>query len=80
MPPPSPALTLLADRMHVPADRIAHLDRLDEAMLGEFAELLGRAQERDGTEIEEALQQTLRFVPRLLRGRAQKILFPEDHG
>ena len=33
---------------------------------------------RDERSIEEALQETLRFVPRLLRGRAKKMLFPED--
>ena len=78
MPDPSPALSGLADRLHVGVERIGHLERLGEAVLEEFGALVGRAQERDEREIEEGFQQTLRFVPRLLRGRVKKLLFPED--
>ncbi len=78
MPPPSAALDHLAERLHVDAERIAHLERLGTPALEELEALVGRAQDRDGQEIEDGFQQTLRFVPRLLRGRVQKLLFAED--
>lgn len=78
MSEPSAALTALADRLHVGVERILHLERLGEPVLEEFGALVRRAQTRDEQEIEEGFQQTLRFVPRLLRGRVKKMLFPED--
>ena len=75
---PSPALARLADHLDVDVDRLAHLDRLDESRIDAFATLVAEAQARDARAIEDGLQQTLRFVPRLLRGRAKKLLFPED--
>ena len=77
-PEPSPALDALADRLGVDVARVAHLDRLGAPALDEFTALVARAEERDGQEIEEGFQETLRFVPRLLRGRVKKLLFPED--
>lgn len=78
MPEPSAALSELAERLHVGVERIVHLERLGVHALEEFGALVGRAQSRDEQEIEEGFHQTLRFVPRLLRGRVKKLLFPED--
>jgi hypothetical protein len=78
VPEPSTALSGLAEQLKVDVDRIAHLERLGDPVLEGFSALVGRAVERDGREIEEGFQKTLRFVPRLLRGRAKKMLFPED--
>ena len=75
---PSPALSRLADHLDVDVARLAHLDRLEESRIDAFATLVAAAQARDARSIEDGLQQTLRFVPRLLRGRAKKLLFPED--
>ena len=36
------------------------------------------ALERDEARVTEAVEETVRFVPRPLRGRAKKMLFPED--
>ena len=78
MPEPSAALSALADRLHVGVERIVHLERLGAPALDELEALVGRAQARDEQEIEDGFQQTLRLVPRLLRGRVKKLLFPED--
>ena len=77
MPVPTPALSRLAERLQVDPEQLSRLERLDESTLDGFAEVVGRAQERDEAEIEQALQETLRFVPRILRGRVKKMLFPE---
>lgn len=77
MTAPSPALTKLAERLQVPPDRLSALDRLDPATVDAFADVVRQAQERDEAEIEKALQETLGFVPRILRGRVKKMLFPE---
>ena len=77
-PQPSPALDALAGRLHVDVERVAHLGRLGETTLQQLTDLVGSAQARDDQAIEEALQQTVRFVPKLLRGRAKKMLFPEE--
>jgi hypothetical protein len=68
----------LADRLDVDVERIAHLERLGDPALGELEALVGRVQAQDEQEIEDGFQQTLRLVPRLLRGRVTKLLFPED--
>jgi hypothetical protein len=78
VPDPSAPLARLADRLQVDPDRLAFLDRLDEPAVEEFATQVEEAMDRDQRAIEEGLQETLRFVPRLLRGRAKKMLFPED--
>ena len=78
VPEPSAPLARLADRLQVDPDRLAFLDRLDAPAVESFATLVEDAMHRDEQAIEEGLQETLRFVPRLLRGRAKKMLFPED--
>jgi len=75
---PSPALTHLAQRLQVDVDGIAFLARLEDPAVERLDALVAQAQARDAQAIDEGLQQTLRFVPRLLRGRAKKMLFPED--
>ena len=79
-PVPSPGLTRLAETLQVDVDRLAHLDRLGDARIDSFATLVTGAQARDAQSIEAGLQETLRFVPRLLRGTAKKLLFPGDAG
>jgi hypothetical protein len=78
VPEPSAPLSRLAERLQVDTDRIAFLERLGAPAIAELDTLLGNARARDERAIEDGLQETLRFVPRLLRGRAKKMLFPED--
>ena len=78
MPEPSLALAALAERLHTDVDSVLPLDRLDEQTLTAFDALVAAAQARDEAAIEAGLQEALRFVPRLLRGRAAKMLFPEE--
>ncbi len=67
------AATLGAD----PADLEA-VSPLDTPALGRLDALVGDALERDEATVTAAVEETVRFVPRPLRGRAKKMLFPES--
>ena len=56
-------------------DAVSPLDARDLARLDA---LVVDALERDEARVTEAVEETVRFVPRPLRGRAKKMLFPED--
>ena len=68
----------LAALMEVPRSEVAFLDRLDEADLARLHDVVAGSLEREGEAIDEALQATMRFLPRPLRGRAKKMLFPGE--
>jgi hypothetical protein len=74
---PSSSLLRLAAALGVDVDRVQHLERLGDPVIDGFSDIVVRAHERDAQAIESGLQGTLRFVPRLLRGRAAKLLFPD---
>jgi hypothetical protein len=51
------------------------LDGLTEADMSSFAGILHDAKRRQSRELEEAVDQALEIVPRLLRGTIRRILF-----
>lgn len=73
-------VTALADLMSVPPSEVAFLGRLDEATLGRLHALVAHSMQREEQALDEALEATMRFLPRPLRGRARKMLFPQEGG
>ena len=76
--PDSPSVDDLATLLEVPADEVAFLRKLDEADLVRLHDVVAGTLEREGRAIDEALEATVRFLPRPLRGRAKKLLFPGE--
>lgn len=76
--PDSPSADDLAALLEVPAGEVAFLDRLDREDLTRLHEVVAATLEREGRAIDEALEATVRFLPRPLRGRAKKLLFPGE--
>ena len=68
----------LADLLEVPRGEVSFLDKLSEAELARLHDVVEESLVREGEAIDEALQATMRFLPRPLRGRAKKMLFPEE--
>ena len=68
----------LAALLEVPRTQVAFLDKLGEADLARLHDVVTGSLEREGEAIDEALQATMRFLPRPLRGRAKKMLFPGE--
>jgi len=66
----------VARQLRVPAAKLAALQSLDAADRAEFAATVGEAVARQSREIAESLEAALGFIPRPLRGRASKLLFP----
>lgn len=79
-PTPEP-LAALATRLDVAPSALAALRHCTATDLAAFDGLIGDAMTAHDQAIESGLRDALRFVPRLLRGRASAMLFPEDsHG
>lgn len=74
----SPALTRLAETLDADEAELSELSALDDAALERLRDLVAGAIVREEAAVDDALQATLRFLPRPLRGRAKKMLFPED--
>ena len=76
----TPVITVddLADLLEVPRSDVSFLDKLSEADLARLHGVVAGSLEREGEAIDEALQATMRFLPRPLRGRAKKMLFPGE--
>ena len=53
---------------------------LDARSLDRLDTLLTAALQRDDARVSAAVDETVRFVPRPLRGRARKMLFPDGSG
>ncbi len=68
----------LATLLEVPPGDVAFLDKLAPADLDRLHRVVQGSLEREGEAIDEALQATMRFLPRPLRGRAKKMLFPGE--
>ncbi|HEY0887983.1 MAG TPA: hypothetical protein VGE38_00050 [Nocardioides sp.] len=66
----------LARRLGVQPRGLAPFERYDDAQLQQLDTIVGRAMEAEDKAFDAALEEALRFVPRLLRGTAQKLLFP----
>lgn len=71
------ALTDLADTLRVAPEELGFLHDLDDASFARLDALVSTAVARDSAAIDEGLEKTLAFVPRLLRGRVRKLLMPE---
>ena len=69
---------LLAQRLGVAPDGLRFLSGLDEAAVARLDALVASAAARDDQELDEALDGTVRFVPRPLRGKVRRMLVPED--
>ena len=74
----APALTRLAEVLDTDPAQLGELSALDDATLERLREVVAGAVGREEAAVDAALQATLRFLPRPLRGRAKKMLFPED--
>jgi hypothetical protein len=66
----------LARRLHLNTDELAVLTDFDDDEQARFAGIVEQAVTRQSAQIDEALETALRFVPRLLRGRARALLLP----
>jgi hypothetical protein len=79
-PDTSPETTVddLADLLEVPPGEVSFLSKLDGTDLARLHEVVAGSLEREGAAIDEALEATTRFLPRPLRGRARRLLFPEE--
>ncbi|UDY22342.1 hypothetical protein [Nocardioides sp. Kera G14] len=66
----------LAKRLGVPETRLAALQDHRAEDLARLDAVIDRAMESEDRAFDGALDEALRFVPRLVRGPAQKLLFP----
>ena len=66
----------LAGQLGVPTARLAMLERYDDAAIARLEQALAGATVAEDRAFDKALDEALRFIPRLLRGTAQKLLFP----
>ena len=82
VPTPSPDTTVddLAALLEVPPGEVAFLGKLEQADLARLHQVVSGSLEREAAAIDEALEATMRFLPRPLRGRARKMLFPDEEG
>lgn len=72
-------LTRLAGRLGVDEQRLAAFASYDGADLARLDAAVERAMTAEDHAFEEALEKALGFVPRLLRGTAQKLLHQGGH-
>ena len=75
---PDDPIAQLSATLRVPADELAVLDQFSKADVATLAAAVDRALAVQRTEIHESLEAALGIVPRPLRGRARKLLFPGD--
>lgn len=69
-------LQRLADVLDTPVEDLDYLSPLDDDALGQLHTLLRRSLDTEDQRVQDALQATMRFLPRPLRGRAKQLLFP----
>lgn len=72
----SDGLRRLADDLDTHVGDLDYLSPLDDSALAQLHTLLQRSLEAEDRRVQDALQATMRFLPRPLRGRAKKLLFP----
>ena len=70
------ALSPLAERLGVEPGRLAPLAGYGEDQIARLDALVARAMQQEDEAFDASLEEALRFVPKLLRGRAAKLLFP----
>lgn len=71
-------LERLTSHLGHPAHEIAALTRLAEHDLVRLADLVGEAFVKQDAKIEAALERSVGALPRIMRGKVTKMLFPED--
>jgi hypothetical protein len=69
-------LDALAQRLGVDRQRLTPLRASAPDDIAALDAAVARAMEQEDRAFDAALEEALRFVPRLLRGPAQKLLFP----
>lgn len=69
-------LQRLADALDTPVEDLDYLSPLDDGALEQLHTLLRRSLAAEDQRVQDALQATMRFLPRPLRGRAKQLLFP----
>lgn len=69
-------LDRLAKRLRVTPAALAMLEESDAADVERLDTIVATAMTNEDKAFEQALEEALRFIPRLLRGPAQKLLFP----
>ena len=75
---PDPELTRLSTTLGVAPAELQMLAGLPGNEVGALADAVRTALDAQRTEIDESLEHALGFIPRPLRGRARKLLFPAD--
>ncbi len=75
----SAQLARLAEVLDTDVEDLEHLAPLDGAGLDQLHALVTSSLAAEDARVQEALAATMRFLPRPLRGRAGKMLFPEGH-
>lgn len=75
---PDDPIARLSATLRVPATDLAMLDQFASADVATLADAVERAVQVQRTETDESLEAALGIVPRPLRGRARKLLFPGD--
>ena len=71
----------LSDDLGVAPERLAALRRFSEDEQRIVAAAVTRARQTQATDLDAALRRALRFIPRVLRGRVNRLLFPDgDRG
>ena len=69
-------LQRLADVLDTPVEDLDYLSPLGDDALEQLHTLLRRSLAAEDQRVQDALQATMRFLPRPLRGRAKQLLFP----
>lgn len=72
------ALTALAARLDVPPDRLDSLAGVAEKDLAVLDAAVAAVLQADDDAIQAGLEGALHLIPRPLRGRAAKVLMPEE--
>ncbi len=70
------AVSALADRLGVPESRLTALAEYDASQIATLEQAVATAMREEDAAFDAALDEALRFVPRLLRGAARGLLFP----
>ena len=66
----------LAGLVHVDRQELTVLAQFPDAQVSAFTDAVQRAFQVQRAEVDESLESALGFIPRPLRGRARKLLFP----
>jgi hypothetical protein len=78
---PDGAVARLSTELDVPPAGLVALERFSDEQVAVISAAVQRALDSQRRALDESLEKAIGFVPRLLRGRARKLLLPgADHG